>query len=140
MGHEDNARNDYLPPPPSRTDRKPQVRREQSEEEEEKRDDLNGQDKPTVIPATSQETGKKEVLPLLPHSLNPPLAALPWEQVGQQLGPSPTGPPPESGHRPPHEGLQEGKGSPMGEARDAQQVRQAEALRPARHVPCNVTL
>jgi hypothetical protein len=30
--------------------------------------------------------------------LNPPLAALPWEQVGQPLGSSPEGPPRERAH------------------------------------------
>ena len=75
-----------------------QTKWEQPEEEEEGHDNLNRQDEPTAIPASTQEAGEKDVLPLLPHSLNPPLAALPWEQVGQPLGSSPEGPPRERAH------------------------------------------
>ena len=55
--------------------REPQVEWEQPEEEEKGYSDHNSQVEPAVIPTTSQETGKKEVLPLLPSSLKPP----PWQ-------------------------------------------------------------
>ncbi len=100
-------------------DRKPQVKREQPEEEEERHGDLNGQDKPAVIPATSQETGKKEVLPLLPHSLNPP-----WQHCHGSKSDS---------NWVPHQPAHHPKADTDHRTKDCKKAKAAQWVRPAMH-------